>query len=46
MVNQIQVFYGSKKEFIKTLPNEYVTISELAIQSDEQKRMFRVEGIK
>lgn len=45
MVNQIQVFYGSKKEFIKTLPNKHVTISELAIQSDEQKRMFRVEGM-
>lgn len=45
MINQIQVFYGSKKEFIKTLPIEFVTVSELAIQSDEQKRMFRVEGM-
>ncbi|WP_368864604.1 AAA family ATPase [Streptococcus salivarius] len=45
MINQIQVFYGSKKEFIETLPNEYVTISELAMQSDEQKRMFRIDGV-
>ena len=46
MVNNITIFYGSKKKFIEILPKEYVSISELAMESDRQRRMHihRVEG--
>ena len=35
---------AQRKNLLKTLPNEYVTISELAIQSDEQSVCLELRG--
>lgn len=40
------IFYGSKKWFEDKIPDEYMTLTELVMESDESRRVLRIDNVK
>ena len=43
-MNDVLIFYGSQKEFLKRIPDDHCNLTELVMQLDENKMKVEIQG--
>lgn len=43
-MNEVLIFYGSQKEFVKRIPQDHSNLTELVMKLDENKMKVEIQG--